>query len=403
LKTGTLRYIRSIAVVLALLLAIGVTGRAALAVAPSIGVSPSSGPAGAAIVVTGANFTPGQPVSVYFGGTFEGTFTASGTGAISAGFNVPIVAAGPYSISALSAGGNAATGFTVTASAAALNVTKLVTVNGLGYASTGSAVAGDMLTYKITVTNTSGATETGVTVTDALAAGQTAANTFSNCTYNGSTATVTCTDLASLAAGASITFSFSTVVNSGFSGTIVNSASASATGYSPVSSNSTVVSVNASHPTVTGQLQICGPVNAYTAPNGSTPASITISGVTVPFQLTATVYGTPIVVGSNLCVTITTNGYNAIASATASPNLAGLGFICGLYYPSSTPGTINVAGIVIPIAYGAGFNGLLVSSAFVCFGLNSAGQATYVLSGIPTSITFDQTRVSDRAAAAHAL
>jgi uncharacterized repeat protein (TIGR01451 family) len=404
LSTLRVRGIRSIAIVFALLLALGLTGRAALAVAPSINVTPNSGPVTAPISVAGANFVAGQQVSIYFGSTYEVTVTASPSGMFNASFNVPSVSTGVATIYAFSPGGNAQTSFTVTSSPATLSVLKYVTVNGLGYGLTGVASPGDQLTYRVAVTNQSGTTMSNVTVTDVLQGGQIAFTSPAFCTYSGSTSTVTCTDPTTLAAGATFNVYFTTVVDTGFYGNIVNTAQATASGFTAVSSNSTEVNVNAPFPTQ-AQLQLCGPVTAYTPAAGSpsTIGSITISGVRLAVAPYAQLNGSPIVLGSNMCFAITTDGYQTIAAATITPNLAGVDFICGVYAPNATPGSVTVDNIVVPVASGGVINPLVVNGAYYCFTLNLAGQITGVLSGIPTSVVFTQGRRADLHGAPRAL
>jgi uncharacterized repeat protein (TIGR01451 family) len=383
------RGIRSIAIVVALLLAVGLTGRTALAVAPSINVTPNSGPVGTPITVAGANFLSGIQVTIYFSSTYEATVTSTPSGTFSATFNVPSMTTGSTTIYAFSTGGNAQTPFTVTASAATLSVLKTVAVNGLGYGLTGVANPGDQLYYRVAVTNQSGTAMSNVTVTDVLQSNQQAFTSTAYCVYNAGTSTVTCTDPATLAAGATFTVYFTTIVDTGFYGNIVNTAQATATGFSAVSSNSTEVNVNAPYPAV-AQLQLCGPVTAY-IPASSSPSaigSITISGVTLAVSPSAALYGGPIVLGANMCFAITTDGYHTITAATITPNLAGVDFICGVYSPGAPTQSVMVDTIAVPVAFGSAISPLALSGAYYCFTLNLSGQITGVLSGIPTSVVF---------------
>lgn len=385
--------IRSGAVAIALLLAIGLTQQSALAAA-AIAVNPTSGAVNSTVQVTGSGFPVGQSVNIFFGSTYEGTALASATGAIAISFAVPNV--GPGTVTITASGGSGATAtftttqFTVTAPGTPLTVQKAVTINGLGYVATGTARANDQLTYRITVTNTTGAaTASAVTVTDPLSAGQTPFVSTSNCTAAGST--VTCSTATPLTAGAQATFYFTTVVTPGFSGNIPNTAYASATNVASTPSNTTLVTVVPAS-TTTFSLQLCGTVTAFTF--GSTGGSITIGGVVRPIAAGATFTGSTVAVGTNLCLGLITNSAGSITSVTAGLNLTGLGLVCGVYGTSTTAGFISVGGVLVPLAPTLTVTGVAVPGAVYCFVLNGSGQIYAVLSTIPTSITFPHTRIS---------
>jgi uncharacterized repeat protein (TIGR01451 family) len=299
------------------------------------------------------------------------------------------MATGTYIITGSSATQSASTNFTITPATVGLHITKIVTVNGLGYAASGTAHPGDQLGYGITVQNSTASPVSGITVTDVLAAGQTPFTTTSACTYSGVTNTVTCTMGTPLAAGASMAFFFTTIVNTGFSGIIPNTASVSATGFAATNSNQTVISVSPVV-TITSPLQFCGIVTAYTAPNAgaATAGSITITGITIAIAPTASIGGTPITLGANLCLNFNTNGTGAIAAVLVTGNLTSLGIACGTYEPGSTAGTISIGGLIVSLANVVTVSSVAVPGGFYCFLVNSGGQVYAILSTIPTSVSF---------------
>ena len=380
--------IRSLAVAVALLLALGVSQQPALAAA-AIAVTPTSGPSGSIAQVVGAGYAATTNVNVYFAGSYLTTVATDGTGNFTLNFNVPSMTPGTYIITASSATQSASTSFTITPATVGLHATKLVTVNGLGYGASGTAHPGDQLTYQITVTNNTSAAVSGITVADVLAAGQTPFTTTSACTYSGVTNTVTCTLGAPLAAGGSATFFFTTIVNPSFSGIIPNTASVSGTGFAATNSNQTVISVSPVI-TITSPLQFCGIVTAYTAPNAgaATAGSITISGIMVAIAPSASISGTPVTIGANLCLNFTTNGTGAIAAVNVTGNLTSLGIACGTYGVGSTAGTISIGGLIVSLANVVTVGSVAVPGGFYCFLVNSSGQVYAILSTTPTSVSF---------------
>jgi uncharacterized repeat protein (TIGR01451 family) len=380
--------IRTLAVAVALLLALGLTQRSALAAA-AIQVTPTSGAANSVAQLSGAGYAATTNVNVYFAGNLLGTTGTDASGNFTVNFNVPNMSPGNYTVTASSATQSASTTFTITPAAVGLHATKTVTVNGLGYGATANAHPGDQLTYQIVVQNTTTSAISGVTVADTLAAGQTAFTTTSACTYSGATNTVTCTMGSALAAGTSTVFFFTTIVNPGFSGNIPNTASVSGTGFAATNSNQTVVTV---YPAiiVTAPLQFCGIVTAYTAPNASaaTAGSVTVSGIMVAIAPSASISGTPITVGANLCLNFSTNGTGQIAAVTVTSNLTGLGLACGAYAPGSTSTNISIGGLIVPLVPGITVTSTAAAGGYFCFLVNSSGQVYGVLSTTPTSVTF---------------
>jgi uncharacterized repeat protein (TIGR01451 family) len=386
---------RSIAVALALLFALVLTQRPAFA-AGTVSTTPTSGPPGTNLQVTGAGFTIGQPVSIYFASSYEGTVTVDASSGFSISFLVPNFTSGTYTISAVSASGTATTTFAITGSSVTgITLSKAVTVNGLGYSTSASAFPNDQLTYRIIFQNKTGSPMTGVTVTDHLSAGQVAFTSPSQCSFDSPSNTVTCTAPGAgspVAAGGQVTFYFTTVIVNGFVGTITNAAQGYANGVAAATSNSTSVTVG-TVVTYSSPIQLCGPVTAYAPPGYAAPpgGSVTVSGVTVPLQSGATVSGSAIVYGANECLGIVTNGIGAV-SVTVTPNLSGISVICGTYGSFISGSTINVGGIPVVLFPGSAIQALAVPGTYYCFLLSPSGQAVTVLTGIPTSITFPHGR-----------
>ncbi len=61
-------------------------------------LSPTCGPPGKSVLVTGGNFTIGGKVGIYFGTTFAGNLTADGEGGISGSVYVPSLVPGTYNV-----------------------------------------------------------------------------------------------------------------------------------------------------------------------------------------------------------------------------------------------------------------------------------------------------------------
>jgi hypothetical protein len=81
-----------------------------------LSLSPSSAPAGAAIVINGSGFQPGETVNVMFNGGSIGTPTANTSGQFSQPFTVPNLAPGQFGLTATgqSSGRTTSTTFTIT-------------------------------------------------------------------------------------------------------------------------------------------------------------------------------------------------------------------------------------------------------------------------------------------------
>lgn len=382
----TASVIRSIGVVVTLLLAIGLTQRPALAAA-AVAVSPTSGPIGTTVLFTGSGFGASQSVNIYFGSTYGGVVTSSASGTFSVSFAVPAVSPGVYNVAAASMTASASTPFTVTGSASGLVLQKTVSVNGLGYGGSGNAMPGDTLTYKLTVTNNTGGSVSGIVIRDPLEAGQTPVSTPAPCSYSAGTNTVNCTPGAALTNGNSATYYFSVVVTGGFAGTIPNTAYVSSTGFTERPSNTTVVAVSGGFVTATPALELCGVVSAYVPPNSGlgSPGSITIGGVTVSLGAHSVFSGTPIGIGQNLCILLSTTS-GGLSAVSVAANLTGLSLACGVYTPSASGLTVGGVHLLVGGLSTIVFASLVPGTSY-CF-LLSGGVAYAVLSLTPTSIVF---------------
>jgi uncharacterized repeat protein (TIGR01451 family) len=347
--------------------------------APTITVNPTSGAPGTVVTLTGSGFGANELAAVYFNGVLQGTFTTTASGTLPTGttFTVPNIAAGTYNVTVITATRTASTTFTVGAAPAGLTVAKFVTVNGLGYSTTGNARPGDTLTYQIQITNQTGASLSGVTLTDTLAAGQTlVAETPFACTVTGST--VSC-PIGTVANNSQVNLFISTVVNSTFSGQIANQAGVTSAGGPSATSNTTLVTVASGVPFI-GNFSICGPVTAYTAA-GAANGSITVSGVTLTIAAGSTASG--VVLGTNECILATVNSAGQLTAIVGTVNLSGLSVACGIYTVAAT-GYVNAAGVQLVVAPGATFMGSLIVGTSYCFILNASGQVIGAVVGFPT-------------------
>ena len=66
--------------------------------APSITLSPTSGPPGTTVAITCSGFTPNGQVQIFINGVIVATTIATSTGAISTSFTVPNVSVGSYNV-----------------------------------------------------------------------------------------------------------------------------------------------------------------------------------------------------------------------------------------------------------------------------------------------------------------
>jgi uncharacterized repeat protein (TIGR01451 family) len=340
--------------------------------------------------VSGSGFAPGEAVNLAFGTSAAGSSYSSSTGAISTSLTVPPVQAGVYTVTATGqiSGIVDSAPFTVTVTAgtpSALTLLKQVTVNGLNPGATNTANPGDQLTYFLGVTNTSSSAASNVTVTDVLQPGQTLLTALGEpCALTTATNTVTCT-ISTLSPGATGTIDILTVVNTGFSGTISNVAQASATNMPTINSNATSVFVgNVQAPVPAGTLTICGVVGTFSA------NSVQIAGTTLPLAAGYTMTGPTIVVGANECVTFNLNSTGQAVSLFVTPNLAGVGLVCGLYGSSAaasatTAGTIMLSGVTFTVAPGTAFITQFSSGQLYCFLLGTNNTIVGELVSTPTS------------------
>lgn len=380
--------------------------------AAAITLSPSSGPAGSTFTVSGSGYAPNEVVSIGFQSTTGtgtatpiGTGTASPTGTFQANAQVPLyTTAGTYNVTARgnTSGLTASAIFTVTGPSTTLYLTKSVSVDGLAAQTSAGAVPGDTLTYDLrygdeTPYGTGGATPYGsgtLTITDALQPGQTLVSAYSQSggcgtTTSGSIVTVNCTVLAP-GAGSFHNVYITTVVDSGFSGTIPNTATLTGPNGQMLTSNQTTVGVTSTttptgptgFPTgpFNGAFTICGLVTSFVPPGPYNNGSVTIFGQTFAVAAGASFSGFTGVPG-NYCVSFGyTNG--VITSVTAAPNMAGVYVVCGPVGFSGTGYTVGAYGLPM-----TGFTGgQFLPGTYTCFLLSPTGAVLGVLSGVPTSI-----------------
>ncbi len=147
--------------------------------APTLTVSPSSGPAGTVIAVSGSKFAAGETITIKFGTTILGTTTATSTGTFSASVTIPSTAAvGTYTIyakggtSKIEAQGK----FVVQSNPLSLSKTYglpgiVITVSGSGYAATETVTIKLGTTTLGTATTSGGSFSTSVTIPSTQAPG----------------------------------------------------------------------------------------------------------------------------------------------------------------------------------------------------------------------------------------
>ena len=99
-------------------------------------------------------------------------------------------------------------------------------------------IAGETLTYTLSITNSGPSDATGVTVTDTLPSEVTFGSTSSGCAYDSVTHKVTCT-LGTLNNGATVTATIVVTVDSSTTGTITNTATVTATTTDPDTADNT--------------------------------------------------------------------------------------------------------------------------------------------------------------------
>jgi hypothetical protein len=113
------------------LLTIGLTTMSRVDAAPTVKISPTSGPAGTKVQATGSGFTPnGQVVATLKGKVVSslGTATANANGDLNVNVTVPNVAAGTYNLQVedVTTGSTAEITFTVTSSSSSPSPTPTV-------------------------------------------------------------------------------------------------------------------------------------------------------------------------------------------------------------------------------------------------------------------------------------
>jgi hypothetical protein len=127
------------------------------ATAPTVAISPETGPAASSVTVTGSGWVPNSAVTLNFAGTPMTVF-ADGNGNIAAAMVVPQVAAGKYTVTAADTLGNAASPAAFVVPGAAITVTPTsgaigseMTISGTGFQGySGITIMIGSYTYPIT-------------------------------------------------------------------------------------------------------------------------------------------------------------------------------------------------------------------------------------------------------------
>lgn len=413
--------------------------------ATQITLNPTSGAVGAPVNVTGSGFQTNETVTITFAGsgTVATTTAAGASGSIAVTFNVPNVAPGFYTIRATgqTSGVTATAQFQVLGSTAPLTLQKTVQVNGGPPTTSASASPGASLTYTLTYRNTGTTTATDVTITDTLAAGQTLNHVSAGCTATLSSGlyTVKC-PVGSVVAGGTGFVQIVTTVQTGFSGTILNSANVteSNTGATTVNSNQTTITVAGTATTATLTKTVSVNANGYSTTGSAQPGATlsyaivftntstnnaTINNVVINDQIqpgqtllgypatsssctTFTSYnqtlscpignvaagqsvrifiGTQVNAGFYGTITNRATASNGGGSATSNQTVVTVNqqagyanfILCGPV-TSYSGSTITISGVTVNIAFGAAANGTpsVGSNECVTFSFNSSGQAT---------------------------
>lgn len=134
-------------------------------------------------------------------------------------------------------------------------------------------------------------------------------------------------------------------------------------------------------------LNVCGNVDAYTAATANTAGSITINGTTFPIAAGTTINGNNLItVGADLCFNLTVNASGqVIPPSTVIVDVSAAVTICGTVTAytaatATTPGSITIGGVTLPIAAGATISGqgniTVGASLQLTAQLNVAGQIT---------------------------
>lgn len=274
----------------------------------------------------------------------------------------------------------------VHAQGATVSISKLVSVNGLGFHPSGTARSRDTLTYDIYLTNSSAVAAANLTVTDYLQPGQTPLTTAgAGCTYASSSRIMTCT-VPTVGAKSTVIIVIVAAVDDNFRGTLYNTASMSGGGVPAAASNRTTVFVGPPVPVAAGPATflICGTVTVYSS------SGITVAGAAIPLAPNATLSSTPIAAGDNLCLTLTLNASTQIIALAAAPNLPAVNLVCDVYSsftPGSGPirGVITLDGIAFPVEATVLFPVPLVAGQPYCFLLTPSGVVNGILSSVPTA------------------
>ncbi len=381
---------------------------------PTIVLSPTQGPKGITVTVTGSSFSPSTPISIF---TFNGATPAqsctsqmtSGTGTFSCTFTVPPDSAGAYTVVATGSDGGSDTAsatFTITTPTITLTpsqgpVGSSVTVSGTGY-SVNTAIG--------TITIAGGAIATQTCTSQTTSATGTFSCTFSvpSVSAGAHTVTVSGSDGGSDSATATFTATTPTLTLTPNTGPVGTTVTLSGTGYSPntlyafcfQSSGSACPSGTGTTFTSSGAGAIPGGVtiavpgagNSFVdVSQGATGGNFIISaGFTVTGPAKAIVWQTSNAACANPC-----------SPNTETTNTGDLLVVTISYYDTATARTIssvsdghNTYHLAILSTPAGSFNNRLVSAIYYSVATYTGSVTlTVTLSGTPStafSITFSE-------------
>ena len=344
-----------------------------------------------------------------------GVVSATGTGNVSNTTTVTV--SGVSSVSCL----------TVTKTLRDLNV-------GDAYTTNENAFAGDVVRYRIVVTNSCGFTVTAVTIGDVIPPGERVSLSscaLAGCVFNGSTVTFL---IGVMPPGSTATVYLDVTIAAACGASFPNTATAGGTNTALATSNTTNLTVFcAAVPPVFvppfaavpfgATIQICGVLTVFT-PAITGYGFMTINGINFSLMPGLIPGGIPFAPGGFACVTITFNQFGQVAAITIAPNVAAVNFVCGVVtpftpgfmpypgfnpYPGYTPnpspapypgygpypiggiygfgGPVMVGGYPFPVAPGTYFPVAPVFGNSSCFVMNSIGYVNGSLSVVPTAAT----------------
>ncbi|MGD0396486.1 MAG: IPT/TIG domain-containing protein, partial [Nitrososphaerales archaeon] len=337
------------------------SGNTTLTITSSITLSPTSGPVGTTVTVTGAGLASSSTITIKFNGatvtTIPATVTTSALGAFTATFVVPSSTAGAKTVTATDASSNTASATFVVTPSITLSPTSglvgaTVTVTGAGFASTSNVTisfnGAAQTTNPIAVTTSAlgaftatfvvpSSTAGAQVVTATDASSNTASATFtvtSSITLSptsgpvGTTVTVTG---AGLASSSTITIKFNGAAVTTIPATVTTSALGAFTATFVVPSSTagakTVTATDASSNTASATFMVVTPTITLSPTQGAVGATVRVRGFN--FAPSST-------------ITIVFNGAAVTTvPATVTTSAAG-GFTATFVVPSSTTGAQTV-------------------------------------------------------------